>query len=436
MKKIIINNARILDPATKCDAKGSVLIHGPIVKEIALESIQEVSEWKADEIIDAKGLCLCPGFVDMRVQTRSSEVYAANRELGHQAAFGGVTSLVCVPNDRVWLDNAPKIHNLTRSATSSSELKAHFYCYGALTQKLEGTEMSEIGLMLEAGAVGFTDGTRAIGDARLMHRILLYASNFNALIIQHPEEPSLSKGGQVNAGVNATRLGLQPILPQAESIIIERDLHLLQTCDVRYHVSHISTQSSLAIIQIAKNRGVSITCDSAPAYFHLDEDAILRAGAYAKIFPPLRTSEDKKAIAELGFKKGIIDCLASDHIGCSQDEKRLPFALAEPGASGLETLLPLTLDMHASYGMSLLDTIALITHKPAQLLGIGAGQIAVGSKADLVLFDPNETWRVNNKDIHLQANPLGDKRNTPFDKFHVKGKVKRTWVCGRTVFCE
>ncbi|MEM7071726.1 MAG: dihydroorotase, partial [Pseudomonadota bacterium] len=386
----VITNARLLDPATNLDAKGSIKFNANQIAEISINdpSHDQYLLRNNAHVIDAKGLCLAPGLVDMRVQTRSNDVDSADRELGAQAAFGGVTSIVFVPNHAVPLDNAPKILNLTRNA--SHHLHAHYYCYGALTQALKGQEMAEMGLMLEAGAVGFTDGVSAVSDAGLMYRILRYSQNFNALIIQHPEEPSLANENHLNAGSFASMMGIAPAIKQSEVMMIERDLRLVEATKARYHAAHISTSESIEAIMKAKKQGYRVSCDTQPAYFTLNDTLLDKYQSEAKFLPPLRTKHDQHAMLKIGLAQNIIDAVGSDHIGCNQDEKRLPFMLAKSGASGLISILPLMLKNYHDGHMTLLEALSFITYKPAKLLGIQSGQLKAGLQGDVILFDLDE----------------------------------------------
>jgi dihydroorotase len=300
------------------------------------------------------------------------------------------------------------------------------YAYGAVTKGLKGVELAEMGLLAESGAVAFTDATTAVKDAQVMRRALQYAATFNLLIIQHPEEPSLATG-VMNSGEMATRMGLSGIPREAEIIMLERDIRLVAMTGARYHAAHISTSDSVEIIERAKARGLSVTCDTAPFYFALNELAVGDYRTFAKLSPPLRTEKDRLAIVD-GLKRGVIDAIASDHSPQDTDSKRLPFPQAAFGGSGLETLLAVTLDLVHNGEISLPDAIARLTIAPARILGLDAGTLGQGRKADLVIFDPDRGWKV------IADNFLSKSKNSPFDGRGVQGQVLRTVIDGRVVF--
>jgi dihydroorotase len=300
------------------------------------------------------------------------------------------------------------------------------YTYAAVTRNLEGREITEIGLLKENGAVAFTDGLKAVADAQVMRRALAYATTFDALIVQHPEEPSLA-GGAMNGGELATRLGLPGIPRLAEVMMIERDLRLVEMTGGRYHAAHISTAESVEAIRRAKARGLRVTCDTAPHYFALNEIAVGDYRTFAKVSPPLRSEDDRLAILE-GVADGTIDAVASDHAPHDVESKRLPFAIAEPGIVGLETLLPLSLQLVHWEKASLLDLLARLTCKPAEILGLKAGRLAKGWPADLLVFEPQRAWKIDPESFRSKS------KNSPFEGLPVEGRVKRTVVDGRTLF--
>jgi dihydroorotase len=266
-----------------------------------------------------------------------------------------------------------------------------------------------------------------VADARVMRRALSYASGFNLLIIQHPEEPRLAEGGAMNAGEMATRLGLSGIPRVAEVMMIERDLHLVEMTNGRYHVAHLSTAPAIEAIRRAKSRGLKVTCDTAPQYFALNETAVGDYRTFAKLSPPLRSEDDRKAVAA-AVADGTIDCIASDHAPHDQDSKRVPFVQAAFGVIGLETLLPVSLELYHKGEIRLLDLLRRMTVAPAGLLGLPQGRLAVGAPADLVLFDPDRAWKIDVDRFRSKS------KNSAFDERPVQGLVRRTIVDGRTVF--
>jgi dihydroorotase len=260
-----------------------------------------------------------------------------------------------------------------------------------------------------------------------MRRALAYAKAFGKCIIQHPEEPRLADGGMMNSGELATRLGLAGIPPAAEVMMIERDLHLVEMTGAAYHVAHVSTAASIEVIRNAKARGLPVTCDTAPPYFALNEIAIGDYRTFAKLSPPLRSEDDRRAVAA-AVADGTIDCVASDHAPYDQESKRVPFNHAAPGVLGLETLLVLMLELHHKGEAKLIDLLRRMTTAPADLLGLPQGRLARGAPADLLLFDPDKPGRIEVDKFRSKS------KNSPFDLRPVQGKVLRSIVDGRTVF--
>lgn len=415
-------NARLLDPASGLDAPGALLAEGETI--VAVGGIGEIP---ADaEVVDCAGLCLAPGLVDMRVQL--CEPGAEHKETiasaGRAAVAGGVTSMVCLPNTDPVIDNDAVVEFVARRARQAGLTKV--YPYGAATKGLEGKEVAEIGLLADSGAVAFTDGVRAVASAVVMNRLLSYAAGFGHLIVQHPEEPTLA-GGDMNAGTIAGRLGLSGISPAAEWIMLERDLRLVEVTGARYHAAHISTAESVAIIRRAKEKGLSVTCDTAPPYALLTEDAVGEFRTFAKLSPPLRKESDRAAIAA-GLADGTIDCLASDHCPQDADSKRKTFHDAAFGGIGVQTLLPAALELVRAGGIGLLDALATVTVNPARVLGLPAGRLSAGAAADLAIFDPEARWEVDADAL------LSKSKNSPFDESTLTGRVIRTVIDGRTVF--
>jgi dihydroorotase len=418
-------NARLLDPASGLDAPGALLAEdgriadvGPhLFKDGVPEGVQRV---------DCGGACLAPGLVDMRVQIREpgEEHKETMDSAGRAAAAGGVTSMVGLPNTDPVIDDVAGVEFVARRAREVKRVKV--YTYAAVTRNLEGREITEMGLLAESGAVAFTDGVKAVENAQVMRRALAYARTFGLLIVQHPEEPSLA-GGAMNGGELATRLGLPGIPKLAEVMMIERDLRLVEMTGGRYHVAHVSTAESVEAIRRAKARGLDVTCDTAPHYFALNEIAVGDYRTFAKVSPPLRSEDDRQAILE-GVVDGTIDAVASDHSPHDVESKRLPFAIAEPGIVGLETLLPLSLQMVHAGKVGLLDLLARLTVRPAEILGLNAGRLAKGAPADLLVFHPERAWKIEPDRFASKS------KNSPFEGLPVQGRVRRTVVDGRALF--
>jgi dihydroorotase len=416
-------NARLLDPATLLDAKGGLLIENGKILDVG----PAVKAPAGAETVDCAGACLAPGLIDMRVHAREpGEEYKETIATAAGAAVaGGVTTMVCLPNTMPAIDNPALVGFVLQRGREAG--LANVQTYAALTQNTEGKKLAEIGLLQEAGAIAFTDGTKAIDDPVLMRRALTYAKTFGALIVQHPEEPRMAKGGEAHAGELSARLGLAGIPGIAEAMMLERDMRLVEMTGGRYHAGHVSTAEGIEVIRRAKSRGLRVTADTAPQYFALNENEIGEYRTFARLSPPLRPESDRVAVVA-GLADGTIDVIASDHAPHDQESKRLPFGQAEPGIIGLETLLPLSLALHHNGKMSLLDVLRRLTLAPAELLGLPGGRLAKGAPADLVLFDLDKPWRV--EEIKFRSTS----KNSPFDNRPMQGHALRTIVGGRTVF--
>jgi dihydroorotase len=378
------------------------------------------------ETIEQDGAVLCPGLVDIRVALGEPgfeyrETIASATEA---ASAGGITTLVALPDSEPAIDD-PALARLL-IARGRETCAVTILPYGAATRGCAGEDLSEIGLLREAGAVAFTDGTRAIASSALMRTALAYARGFGTRIVQHPEDPSLAHGGAATEGELATRLGLPAIPAAAEAILVARDIALAKLTGGSIHFAHVSTGEALELIRRAKSDGLNVTCDTAPPYFDLNENAIGDYRTYAKLSPPLRREEERRAVVA-GLADGTIDAIASDHQPRDPDDKRLPFAQASAGGVGLATLLAVTLARVHNEDLTLNAAIALLTCRPAALLGLDAGRINKGDVADLCLFHPERSWRV-------KAGMLpGKAQNTPFDGRALEGTVLGTWKAGRRV---
>ncbi len=419
-------NARLLDPASGRDEPGCLVTGDG--KITAVHADPQPDDLAANtQKIDCRGHILAPGLIDMRVQLGEpgQEHKDDIASISRAAAAGGVTSVVALPNTNPVLDDIALVEFVARRAREVKLVKIH--TTAAITRGLRGREITEMGLLSSAGVLAFTDGTQAVANALVMSRALTYAKTFDALIIQHAEEPSLAADGIMNEGELSTRLGLPGIPAEAELIMLERDLTLVAMTGSRYHAAHISTGAAVERIRRAKADGLPVTCDTAPPYFALNELAVGDYRSFAKLSPPLRAESDRQAIVA-GLADGTIDIIASDHTAQDQDSKRLPFDLAEPGAIGLETLLQLTLELVHNGSLSLIDALAKLTHQPAKLLRLPLGQLQIGASADLVLFDPDLPGKVDTEKFQSKS------KNTPFEDRLVQGRILRTIVDGRPVF--
>jgi dihydroorotase len=424
--RTVIANARLLDPESRLDVPGALLIEGGRIADLG-PRLLDGGLPDGVELIDAGGACLAPGLVDMRVQlgepgAEHKETFASGTLA---AAAGGVTSLACLPNTEPVIDDPAMVEFVARRARQQKRAKV--FPYGAITKGCGGKQLAELALLREAGAVGFTDGVRAVEGSLVMRRAMAYASALGLRLIQHPEDPALARGGVMNEGEIATRLGLAGIPAAAEVILIERDLRLVELTGAAWHVAHVSTAAAIEAVRRAKARGLPVTADASPLHFALNELEVEGYRTYAKVSPPLRHEDDRRAVV-LGLKDGTIDAIASDHCPQDQDSKRLPFAQAEFGAVGLETLLPVALGLVHQGALSLLEVLDKLTRAPAELLGIEAGRLRKGVPADLMLFDPEAPGKVREENLHSLS------KNTPFEGRLIQGKVLRTLVDGRTIF--
>lgn len=423
MSVLLFTNARLLDPASGLDATGALLVRDGVIADHGTT----LGAPEGATVVDAAGACLAPGLVDMRASL--GEPGMEHRETiasaAHAAVAGGITTLCALPDTDPALDDPALVQFVIRRGETTGCVT--ILPYGAATAGCAGKEISEFGLLREAGAIAFTDGRHAIGNARTMRLALSYARAFGSFVVQHPEEPALANGGAATEGERATRMGLPGIPRAAEAMLVARDIALARLTKGHVHFAHVSTAAALDLIRAAKAEGLAVTCDTAPPYFDLNETAIGEYRTYAKLSPPLREEADRLAVIA-ALKDGTIDAIASDHQPRDADDKRLPFAQAEPGGAGLATLLAVTLARVHGGDLTLLQALDLMTARPARLLGIAAGTLRKGAPADLVLFHPERGWRV-------EAGKLpGKAQNTPFDGRALEGKVLGTWKHGQRVF--
>jgi dihydroorotase len=418
-------NARLLDPASGLDGPGALLVDGIRIADMGPELFRDGVP-AGIRTIDCAGACLAPGLVDMRVQLREpgEEHKETIKSAGLAAAVGGIAAMVALPNTDPVVDDVAGVEFVARRAREAKLVKV--YTYGAVTRGLEGKEITEIGLLAEFGARGFTDGITAVADAQVMRRALAYARAFDQVIVQHPEEPALADGA-MNEGEVATRLGLAGIPAAAEAIMVERDLRLVELTGGRYHAAHVSTAAAVDAIRKAKARGLAVTCDTAPHYFTLTEADVGDYRTFAKVSPPLRAEADRRAVEE-AVADGTVDVVASDHSPHDQDSKRQPFAIADPGIAGLETLLPLTLRLVHEGRMSMLAALTRLTTAPAGILRLEAPRLAKGAPADLTIFDPDLAWRIDPDRFRSKS------KNSPFDDYPTRGKALATVVDGRIIY--
>ncbi|MBX6745918.1 MAG: dihydroorotase [Acetobacteraceae bacterium] len=423
MSDILFTGVRLLDPASGLDTTGDLLVRDGAILDLG----QNIGRPDGAATVAGEGLCLAPGLVDLRAAL--GEPGAEHRETIASAALaasaGGITTICALPDTDPPLDDPALVQFVLRRGEATGCLT--LLPYAAATKRCEGQEISEYGLLREAGAVAFTDGARAIGNARTMRLALSYARAFGSFVVQHPEDPTLAAGGAATESELATRLGLPGIPAAAEAILVARDIALARITGGHVHFAHVSTGAALELIRAAKAEGLKVTCDTAPPYFDLNETAIGDWRTYAKLSPPLRPESDRLAVVA-ALRDGTIDAIASDHQPRDADDKRLPFAQAAAGGAGLATLLGVTLARVHGGDLTLLQALELMTARPARLLGIEAGRLAKGAPADLVLFDPDRAWQVRDGQLPGKA------QNSPFDGRALEGRVVGTWKAGRRVF--
>ena len=423
MSDVLLENVRLIDPATGLDQPGALLVRDGIIADHGTG----LGRPDGAAVIDGQGCILCPGLVDMRVELGEpgNEFRETVASAAVAASAGGITTVAALPDSKPAIDDPALVRLLRARGEETGRITV--LPYGAATRGCRGEELSELGLLREAGAIGFTDGARAIGSTRMMRMALSYAAGFGARIIQHPEDPELARGGAATLGELATRLGLPAIPAAAEAIMVARDIRLAELTSGAVHFAHVSTAEALALIRTARDRGLKVTCDTAPPYFDLNETAIGAYRTFAKLSPPLRCDADRLAVVA-GLADGTINAIASDHQPRDADDKRLPFAQATSGGTGLVTLLGVTLAQVHGGQIGLMRAIELLTVAPARLIGAEAGTLAKGGPADLCLFDLDRIWQVT-----VGTLP-GKSQNTPFDGRALEGRVVGTWKSGRRVF--
>jgi len=419
-------NARLIDPESSLDEIGGLLTEGSVIKDFGAKIFNNGTPEGA-EIIDCQGHVLCPGLLDIQVHFREPGLeYKETIASGSKsAASGGVTTVVCMPNTKPVIDDITVAEFIKQRAQEQAYVNV--LAYGAITKGQQGKEITEMALLKEAGVCGFTDDGLPVMNSLVMRRAMEYASQLDLPIAQHAEDLNLSNGGCINEGKISTQLGVTGIPNASEAIIVERDLLLLELTGGHYHVLHISTHQAIDAVRRGKAKGLNVTCEVAPHHFMLTEDAVLESDSLAKMNPPLRTQKDIDAIIA-GLKDGTIDAIATDHAPHEPEAKNTPLSSAAFGIVGLETMLPLSLHLYHKKHLSLHDVLGLITYKAADIIRRPVGRLQKGAVADLTVIDLEQKWQINPEDFCSKS------KNSPFDKFDVKGKAIRTIVAGQTVY--
>ncbi|HLF21213.1 MAG TPA: dihydroorotase, partial [Aestuariivirga sp.] len=377
-------------------------------------------------VTDCKGLTLVPGLIDMRVFTGEpgTEYRETLASASEAAASGGVTTMIVMPNTQPAIDDAAIVDFIMRRARDTALVRVA--PMAAITKGFAGEAMTEIGLLKEAGAVAVTDGTKAVANANLLRRALTYARDFDMLVVQHVEEPTLATG-VMNAGEIAGRLGLSGIPAMAEVIMLERDLRLVEMTGARYHAAQLSSRFSLEAIRAAKRRGLPVTCGVSINHLTLNENDIGPYRTFFKLSPPLRGEDDRRALVE-AVADGTIDVIVSGHDPQSADTKRLPFAEAAFGAIGLETMFSAALGLHHNEGLKLERLVEAMASAPAKILGLETGRLAPGAPADFALADLHLNWKVEDDILRSRA------KNSPLEHRTLEGRIVETLVAGRGVY--
>jgi len=422
---IVFNNVRIVDPSRNLDEVGTIVVKDGIIVASGKDAINEALPAGAT-VRDCTGLVASPGLVDARVHI--GEPGAEHRETiasaSRAAAAGGVTSIIMMPDTDPVIDDIALVEFVKK--TAKDKALVNVYPAAAITKHLAGEEMTEIGMLKEAGAVAFTDGRSSIHDAQVLRRVMTYAREFGAVISCETRDQHLGASGVMHEGLFASWLGLGGIPKEAEIIPLERDLRIAKLTRGKYHAAMISVPESVEAIELAKSRGATVTCGISINNLALNENDIGEYRTFFKLYPPLRAEDDRVAMVD-ALARGAIDIIVSSHDPQDVDTKRLPFGEAADGAVGLETMLAAALRLHHSGHVSLMRLIDAMSTRPAQIFGLDAGTLKPGAKADIALIDLDEPWLVS-KDMLLSRS-----KNTPFEDARFSGRAVATYVAGQCV---
>jgi dihydroorotase len=420
---IHIKNGRLIDPKNKIDGKLDVFIMTGKIAAIG----KAPSGFVADHVIDASGLIVVPGLIDLAARLREPGYeYMATLESEMEAAVaGGITSLACPPDTDPPLDEPGLVEMLKYRALNLNQ--AHVYPVAALTSGLKGHELTEMAELVDAGCVAFSQADAPLTDTRVLMRAMQYAATFGFSVWLRPQDSFLAKNGVAHDGEVATRCGLAAIPVCAETIALSTMLTLARATGVKLHVCRLSSMAGVDMIRTAKEQGLAVTCDVSAQHVHLSEMDIGFFDPNCHLIPPLRSQRDRTAL-RAGLVDGTIDAICSDHTPVDEDVKQLPFAEAEAGATGLELLLPLTLKWAKEDKLALSDALAKATLHPARILGLDAGHLSIGAAADVCVFNPDTYWKVEPGALKSQG------KNTPFNGIEVQGKIRFTLVDGQIVY--
>jgi dihydroorotase len=423
--QLVLQGGRVVDPSQDLDARRDLLVEDGVVR--AVEESLQVPE--GAEVFDASSLVVSPGLIDMHVHLREPGFEYKETVLTgtRSAAAGGFTAVACMANTSPVNDNSSVTRHILAEAERSGF--ARVYPIGAISKGMKGEELAELGEMVRAGAVAFSDDGLPVKNAELMRRALLYARHFDVPVIQHAEDLDLTGPGVMHEGEWSTRLGLPGIPGASEDVVVARDLILAEDSGGRYHVAHLSTGRALRLVRRARQDGLKVTCEVTPHHLLLTDQAVAdyNYSANTKMKPPLRSEADRQALLE-GLADGSIDVIATDHAPHHPDEKAVQFSCSPFGILGLETALPLALDRLVHAGViSLSRMVDLLSCGPARVLGIPGGTLAPGSVADITVFDPEKETVIDVSKSESKS------RNTPFDGWRLKGAAVATFLAGRRI---
>lgn len=418
--RIVIANGRVIDPGQNLDEERCVVIEDGVIKDLVRKAPS------ADEVVDARGLWVTPGFIDLHVHFREpGHEYKETIASGARAAVaGGFTSVVTMPNTHPVNDTVAVTELILERARAANLCRV--YPAGAITRGLAGEELTEMAELRSAGCVVFTDDGLPVMSASMMRRALEYVIGLDVPIMVHEEDLTLSSGGAMNEGEVSTRLGLGGIPAAAEDVMIVRDVSLVELTGAPLHIAHLSTRGGARAVREAKARGLPVTAEVTPHHFTLTDERVEGYDTHAKMMPPLRTAEDRDALIE-AMADGTIDAIATDHAPHSTVEKDVEFDRASNGVVGLETAFALTHELVRAGKLTAMRAVALLTSGPARVLGLRAGTLELGAPADLVVANPERAWIVDASRFHSKS------RNTPFEGMKLVGQIERTYVGGRLV---
>jgi len=424
MSSLLIRNGRVIDPANGIDRVTDVL-----VVDGCIAGLGEMPGSKAEQVIDATGRIVCPGLIDMHVHLREpGQEWKEDIASGSRSAVaGGVTTMCCMPNTGPHIDHAAVARQIVERGRQVGLCNVH--PIGAVTKNLDGKELTEMRELSRNGCVAFSDDGMPIWHAGVMRKALEYAGSFDFMVIQHAEELNLTRGGAMNEGWVSTQLGVGGMPAAGEDSMIARDIMLTRMADARYHVAHISTAGAVDLVRRARAEGLKVTTEAAPHHFALTEEAVLGYNADAKMSPPLRTEADRLAVID-GLRDGTIEVIATDHAPHHEDDKRCGLSCAAFGIVGLETMLPLSLQLERDGVLDMPALLATMTSNPARLLDLETGTLTIGAAADICIFDPSANWTLDRNKLFSKG------KNTPWHGQTMIGQVSHTIKDGRIVFSD